>query len=219
METTAKSKTVFIEYSSSEKGQHFITVVQTIDHKRTIIGRIYREFDKETKKPNYYAKDFDGNQVFADITELYALKKNFIEHGKNLADMEKMTQLKKVKQQEKPVNSMQKAERTNSVKTIRDKKFTKEKTKEITKQNPNEKAKNTQIEKEQDLNNTTKFKESETTKEVNHTNEKNPEQEASASNSENSIQEEPIENEKSEREAELENIREQNEDREEEIER
>ena len=211
---TQKSKTVFIEYSSSEPGQHFMTVVQTQDHKRIIIGRIYREYDKETKKSKYHAKDFAGNQVFADITDLYALKKGFIENGKNLADMAKMSQQKKMKQPEKPVNSLQKAERTSAVKNIREKKFTKDKTKNITQNKPNEKAQNTRIEKEQDAKNTEKYKDVEQGKEQNNSNGNVPEQETAELNAENTIQEEPIENEKSEREMELEEIRESNEERE-----
>ena len=211
---TQKSKTVFIEYSSSEPGQHVMTVVQTQDHKRIIIGRIYREYDKETKKSKYHAKDFAGNQVFADITDLYALKKGFIENGKNLADMAKMSQQKKMKQPEKPVNSLQKAERTSAVKNIREKKFTKDKTKNITQNKPNEKAQNTRIEKEQDAKNTEKYKDVEQGKEQNNSNGNVPEQETAELNAENTIQEEPIENEKSEREMELEEIRESNEERE-----
>jgi len=213
---TQKSKTVFIEYSSSEPGQHFMTVVQTQDHKRIIIGRIYRQYDKETKKPKYYAKDFEGNQVFANITDLYALKKGFIEHGKNLADMSKMAQLKKMKQPEKPVNSLQKAERASAVKNIREKKFTKDKTKNVTQNKPNEKAQNTRIEKEQDAKNTEKYKDVEQGKEQNNLKGNVPEQETAESNSEKPIQEEPMDTEKSSREAELESIREQGGEREQE---
>ena len=215
---TQKSKTVFIEYSSSEPGQHFMTVVQTQDHKRIIIGRIYREYDKETKKSKYHAKDFAGNQVFADITDLYALKKGFIENGKNLADMAKMSQQKKMKQPEKPVNSLQKAERASAVKNIREKKFTKDKTKNITQNKPNEKAQNTRIEKEQDAKNTEKYKDVEQGKEQNNSKGNVPEQEIAESNSDKPILDEQKDNtqnveqstEQSDRMEELEDIRDNN---------
>ena len=80
-----KDKTVFIEYSSSERGQHFMTVIHIDDGKRTIIGRVFRSYDKEAKKTTYLAQDAMGNQVFNDTKDLTTLKKNFIEHGKTLA--------------------------------------------------------------------------------------------------------------------------------------
>ena len=211
---TQKNKTVFIEYSSSEPGQHFMTVVQTQDHKRIIIGRIYREYDKGTKKSKYNAKDFAGNQVFVDVTDLYSLKKNFIEHGKNLADMSKMAQLKKGKQPEKPMTSLQKAERANTVKNIREKKVTKGKAKEITPKNPNTKANDNQ--KEQDSKNPERNKATEQGKGETNSKENVPGQESVESNSADTTQEEPIEAEKSERDLELEEIREANDDREQE---
>jgi len=79
-----ESKTVFIEYSTASKGQHFMTVVQTIDHKRQIIGRIYRQYDKE-KNMTYVATDWEGNSIFRDVHDLPTLKKKFIENGKHLA--------------------------------------------------------------------------------------------------------------------------------------
>jgi len=88
---TRKGKTVFVEYSSSEKGQHFMTVIQNVDHKRIIIGRIFRDYDSNNKKTQYRAVDWAGNQVFVDTKDLSALKKNFIECGKQMAmDVPKM---------------------------------------------------------------------------------------------------------------------------------
>ena len=78
-------KTVFVEYSSNKPGQHFITVIKTVDGKRRIIGRIFREYDKENKKASYVARDWSGTQVFQDIPDLPSIKKNFIEHGKTFA--------------------------------------------------------------------------------------------------------------------------------------
>lgn len=150
-----KGKTVFVEYSTADKGQHFITVVQNQNHQRIIIGRIYREFDKENKKYKFYATDFANNQVFADYKDLYAIKKQFIEHGESLA-------------MSAPVNpnrsreaggliSSPKVERSNELKDVRDRKSSKEKTKEVSKQNPNTRTNEDQKEKEQDEKNTEKY--------------------------------------------------------------
>ncbi|MFH2141269.1 MAG: hypothetical protein ABIJ97_02515 [Bacteroidota bacterium] len=79
------SKTVFIEYSTFRKGQHFMTVVHVEKGKRQIIGRIFKVYDKEKEKNIYYAKDSMGNDVFVDTKELYALKKQFKECGKSMA--------------------------------------------------------------------------------------------------------------------------------------
>lgn len=79
------NKTVFIEYSTARKNQHFMTVVQVVDGKRIIIGRIFREYDAEKKKTFYTAKAWEGSDIFFDTHELTALKKKFIEHGKGLA--------------------------------------------------------------------------------------------------------------------------------------
>ena len=78
------NKTVFIEYSSAKAGQHFMTVMITVDGKRRVIGRIYRVYDKENKKMTYAARDWAGAPIFQDIKDLPTLKKQFIEHGKNL---------------------------------------------------------------------------------------------------------------------------------------
>lgn len=155
METT-KGKTVFVEYSTAEKGQHFMTVVQNKDHHRIIIGRIYREYDKETKKYKYYATDYANNQVFADYKDLYAIKKQFIEHGDSLA-MTVPVNPNRLKPTERMVLS-QKPERANELKGIREKKSTKEKTKDAARTNPDDKTNENQKEKEQDEKNTEKYK-------------------------------------------------------------
>lgn len=207
---TKNSKTVFIEYSSANKGQHFMTVVQNVDHKRIIIGRIFREYDNETKKSKYRATDFAGNQVFVDYKDLYAIKKQFIEHGQNLAQNVQLN-ANHVKQLGKIVSS-QKAERSNELKNIREKKSTKEKTKEVSKTNPKAQTNPDRKEKEQDANNPVKYKDNEQgTKD----NERNPE--TTEPESEKQMQEETGNIEISEREAELNQIREDNEDREQEM--
>ncbi len=205
METNSKKgKTVFIEYSTANKGQHFMTVVQNLNHDRIIIGRIYREYDSETKKYNYMATDFDGNKVFADYKDLYAIKKQFVEHGQSLAQM--VPNPRAYAKQNKPFEFSQKAERKNELKNIREKKTEKDKTKEVAKQNPNEKTSPNQKEKEEDLKNTEKYKDNEQGK--------------GEPDKEQAIQEEPDnnepDNEKSDREIELAEIREDSEDREQE---
>ena len=80
-----KDQTVFIEYSSTEKGQHFMTVMQNGNGQRKIIARVFREYNQENKKTKYIAKDHQGNQIFADIPDLMSLKKKFVENGKQMA--------------------------------------------------------------------------------------------------------------------------------------
>ena len=212
---TLRSKTVFIEYSTANKGQHFMTVVQNLNHERIIIGRIYREYDQEDKKYKYRATDFEGGQIFAGYKDLYAIKKQFVEHGESLAQM--IPNPRAYAKQNKPFTISPKTERKDELKNIREKKTEKEKTKEVAKQNPDAKTNPNQKEKEEDSKNTEKYKDTEQGKEKIDSRENM--QETAESNSEEQIQEEPEDIQTSEREAELEDIREQNEDREEELER
>ena len=84
---TRKGKTVFIEYSTADKGQHFMTVMQIGEGKRQIIGRVYRDYDKEKKKMIYAAKDWSGHEVFPGTDDIYTLKKKFVESGKHMAEL------------------------------------------------------------------------------------------------------------------------------------
>ena len=127
---TQKSKTVFIEYSTAEKGQHFMTVMQNEQGKRQIIGRVFREYDKENKKMNYTAKDWAGNEIFADTKDLYAIKKKFTENGKLMA--QKIPTWTTHKEEEEVVKHFPESEeRTNEVKEIRERKTSKDKEQEI----------------------------------------------------------------------------------------
>jgi hypothetical protein len=81
-----KNKTVFVEYSSADKGQHFMTVMYVEDGKRKIIGRIYKEYDPEIKKYTCRAQDWSGTPVFVDYKRISELKTKFINHGKSMAD-------------------------------------------------------------------------------------------------------------------------------------
>lgn len=68
-------KVKFLEYATADSGQHLITVLQG----RTVIGRIYREFDTTTKKPVYTANDAMGNSLFTEEQSLAGLKKSFVQ--------------------------------------------------------------------------------------------------------------------------------------------
>jgi len=126
---TQKEKTVFIEYSSSEKGQHFMTVIQLANGKKNIIGRIYKEYDKENKKMNYIAHDWAGNQVFADTHDLFTLKKKFVESGKYMIQT---IPNKHFQNEEKDVETYsEKTERENDIQEIRERKTSQEKEHEI----------------------------------------------------------------------------------------
>jgi len=75
---------VFIEYSTTQKGQHFMTVMGKENGRRKIVARIFREFDPVEKKMKYTAKDREGIEMFSDFN-LYAMKKTFVDKAKELA--------------------------------------------------------------------------------------------------------------------------------------
>ena len=139
------TKTVFIEYSTFRKGQHFMTVVHVEKGKRQIIGRIFKVYDKEKEKFSYYAKDWAGNDVFVDTKDIYALKKNFIECGKtmvmsipagpNQKEHDDFPYSEKTGKKQTP---KEKTSRENELKQAREK------------SKPTEKGKETKVEKEHD---------------------------------------------------------------------
>lgn len=240
METT-KSKTVFIEYSSAKKGQHFMTVVQTLDHDRVIIGRIYREYQPETEKTRYIACDFTGKEIFDNTYDLNELKNKFKKSGRFLAEGTRATQKMMIQkmalQKKEKFPYSQNNLRTNDLKAIREKRFDRGKgiTRKPEKQNPSEKSKLIQMEKEQDAKNSIKYQTEPNMKtgdnsnekspdqlvaglrsESINQNEKSPDQGETGSTSENTNQEEQFiepENDKSDREMELDQIRDDNDDR------
>ena len=215
METT-NSKTVFIEYSSARKGQHFMTVVQTVDHERIIIGRIFREYNPEIKKTYYKAYDFNGDQIFGNGFDISELKNKFKKSGKFMADFVLATR-RVARQENIRLPNNQKATRINDIKSIRDKKTDKEKgkTKVPEKEKLNEKAKLNQMEKEQDVKNAKQYKDLAHLIEGDKAYERPQENDKAESNPENTDQEDQsLEGEMSEREMELEQIRDDNEDRE-----
>lgn len=75
------TKIKFLEYSTANKGQHFITVIQG---KNNVVGRIYREYDEVNKKAIYTAKDKEGNPVFQEEQGLVAIKKAFVNANKEI---------------------------------------------------------------------------------------------------------------------------------------
>jgi len=218
MEIT-NSKTVFIEYSSARKGQHFMTVVQTVNHERIIIGRIYRDYNPETKKTYYQAYDFNGDQLFGNGLDISELKNKFKKTGKFMADM--VIGIRKAARQVniKPEKNQDRS-RVNDIKTIRDKKNgrDKEKTKDPEKEKISEKNKLNQMEKEQDEKNYVQYKDLGNVIDKEQENIKSHDGPESTSNPENTNQAEQEdqsqESEKSDREMELAEIREDNDDRE-----
>jgi hypothetical protein len=217
---TQEGKTVFIEYSTAEKGQHFMTVVQTMNHKRVIIGRIYRDYNPETKKTYYRAYDFQGTQIFGNGFDITELKNKFKKNGKFMADMSIATR-NQARQASIKIPNEQKTSRVNDINSIRDKKAGKEKEnpKDKEKEKANEKTKLNQMEKEQDAKNATQYKDLANIIDKEMENGRSQEKSESNPNPEDANQEnQPIEEEKSERDMELEEIRADNEDRDQDLE-
>ncbi len=73
-------KTKFLEYSSANPGQHFITVL----HGKNVTGRIYREYNSETLTTTYTAKDSKGNLIFSEELSLTGIKKLFVKKAQEL---------------------------------------------------------------------------------------------------------------------------------------
>ena len=211
-----KFNVLFLEYTYFDRGEHCITVIVKNDRQRIIVGRIFKEFNDQTKKYEYYSTDALGNRVFVDHKELHAIKKQFKEHGETMA-----MALQAIPKQGKQAGAMpfhHKAKRANEVKNIRAKKNEKEKTKEVLKSKISEKRTLNQMERVQDSKNTEKFKDAEPNKDVNNSKE-NVNLETAESKSEDQKQEEQVQDIASERMEELEDLRDQGEDMEQEMER
>ena len=201
-------KTTFIKRHGWKNGQTYIDVIYTKDGQSNDIGRIYREDNKVTKKSTYLATDVLGNQIFKGHKELSELEQNFIKCGDTLAMAVPMMQIRARKKEELVFS------RNNDLKNIRDKKTTKEKNKEVSKPKLGTKLNNDQKEKEQDAKNQIKYKNSEQAKEGVKDNVKMQEKEES--NSENKNQEDIEDAKTSERQAELDELRDNDDDREQE---
>jgi hypothetical protein len=120
-----KNDLVLNEYPKifSSKDGHYTTITQSIDGKRKVAGRIFRDYDPKTKKMTYVAKDHAGNILFPQAKDLYELKKLFTEHAKALA-MAIPENSKEVKDKE-----LDKTDRTEGLKALRDEESKKEKSK------------------------------------------------------------------------------------------
>lgn len=209
---TSNDKTVFMKYSSYRKGQHFITVIQRLENEKFVIGRIYKKYNEHTLKYEYMATNADGNPIFNKTEKLFDLEKKFIENGKSLATeekskLDKIINLAKKKEAEK--------EKDSQIKDLRVQKATKEKTKETPKENFREKRERKfilqKIENERDKQNDSQKKDSKEKTEIHAQKEQEQNQENQPLESDNNAQtqENTYEDVHSEREAELDEIREQ----------
>jgi len=207
---TFLSKTRFTEYDTTPRGRYFIKAERNYGNQWITIGYIHREYDAVNKKYIYKGKDIEGGPIFADIKDIYTLKKKFIEHGQTLAMVIPKKPNRQAQKDKEPYHG--KSNRANEIKNIREKKSSKEKTKEV--RTPDSK------EKEQDSKNPTKFKETGQNKDGKNQNLKENEQETTKSGPDKATQDAPKDNEpdveKSDRDIELEQIREDNDDREQE---
>ena len=161
-----RNDTRFIEYLKSAEGQYSIKVEYKsvnkeegeVQRKWIAIGYISKRYIKEENKYIYSATDTVGNPVFSEIKDLYVLKDQFRTSGKQLAENAQMVRLArtgKTNKVEKTANP-QKEQRSSDLKNLRDKKDEKHKTKEVLKQD--QKSKNEHTEKELDAKNTEKYK-------------------------------------------------------------
>lgn len=68
------------ETPTANYNQHIITVVQG----KTILGKIYREFDKTTQKPIFTAKDAKGDPVFTQEQNVGEIIKSLARQQKEI---------------------------------------------------------------------------------------------------------------------------------------
>ncbi len=208
-----KEKTVFVEYSSYNPGQHFITVIEIINHKRIIVGRIFRHYDPQTKNSKYIAVDSVGNQIFVDNHDLHDLKNQFKEHGKNLAENTMLAQKQNIRYRVPAITRIN--ERREDIKNIRLKRSSQSIAKVVPNANHAKKLSEEQKDKVKDEANTVQYKENPQGKDYTAEIEPGKEVEESEDQKNNELKMDEV----SEREDELSQIREQENDMEEEIER
>ena len=70
--------------TEKENSQHIITVVQG----KTVLGKIYREFDNTTKKEIFFAKDAKGNPVFTQEQKVGEIIKELTQQQKEIQSPE-----------------------------------------------------------------------------------------------------------------------------------
>lgn len=156
----------FIEYLNAYPGQYSIRCEHLLinktedesnkDKEWITTGYIYKSFNKAENRYNYSAKDAFGSPIFTDITELHLIKKEFHNHGENLAQNVKMAQIPTVNKVNTPIKqNLQSTNRKQEINQLRDKKD-KTQLKEVAKQV--QKAKMLKTEKQMDALQTEKSK-------------------------------------------------------------
>jgi hypothetical protein len=216
-----RNDTRFIEYPQAYAGQYSIKIEQKVEDKSEeqvikkwlAIGYISKSFCKEENKYIYTATDSLGNQIYANLKDLHILKKEFRNNGKQLAEIAQMTRLAKINQLKK---TEQKAtpQRNSDIKKLRENKEEKLRKQEVLKQE--QKAKYTKIENEMDAKNTQKNKDNKQDKSEKLSDEHN--QENTKSDSKNVTPENQEADTTTNRMDELNEIREQNNDKEQDLE-
>jgi len=218
-----RNDTRFIEYPKAEKGQYSIKIEQKIEEKTedqnlkkwVAIGYITKSFNKEENKYNYTACDALGNPIFTDCKELFELKKEFRNNGKDLAGISQMARMANInKKAIKKFEPSHTTQRNQDIKKLREKKDEKNKQKEVLKQE--QKAKNVKTEKEMDAKNEEKRKDTHQNKTETHSKEQTHDD--IKSDTDKPAQENQEHDMVSERMDELEDIREQGNDMEQDIE-
>lgn len=159
-----RNDTRFIEYLRASAGQYSIKAEQkVIENKEENrfntnwipIGYITKKFSKDDNKYVYTATDSAGNPIFQDIKELHVLKQEFRNNGKQLAQNAQIVHLAKINQLNK-TETKGIPQRNSDIKKLRETKDEKFKKQEVLKQE--QKAKYTKIENEMDTKNTQKNK-------------------------------------------------------------
>lgn len=115
-----KGKTIFVEYSSAEPGQHFITVLQMMPalHRKQLIARISKE--EKDGKCAFIAEGTNGD-VLMMSAELDRVKKHLIERGHEIAMREVDTANHPALENSKdePIPQNKPVSKTAQMKTIR----------------------------------------------------------------------------------------------------
>lgn len=158
-----ESKTIFIEYSTHDRNEHFMTIAQTLGYHKVIIGRIFKNYQPGTRNYSYKAVDFNGDEIFGTTENLSELKNRFKKHGRFLAEGIIATRRDKSQANMRFPYRMN-VSRTKEITTIRERKTEprKEESKQIINQKGNTKM-NNEIEKANDNSLQREYKESHTT--------------------------------------------------------
>ncbi|MCX6232939.1 MAG: hypothetical protein NTZ33_15525 [Bacteroidetes bacterium] len=218
------NETRFIEYPQAANGQYSIKIEQKVENKTEDhirkewipIGFISKWFNKEENKYIYSATDSLGNPIFTDCKELYALKKEFRNNGKDLAGISQMARIAGINKKQNINKSEVSATsgRNQDIKKLRDKKD--ENSKHLADLKQVQKAKNVKTEKEMDAKNTEVTKDNQLNKVNIQSKEQNPDD--SKPDADNAVHENQEQDIASNRMDELAEIREQGNDMEQDIE-